>query len=436
MSTSTLITEVKSPVETATRPRLRDRIARRLLLRSVSRLKRGALRIHEGNELFHGGESDSDLNVTLTVHRPRFYQRAAFGGSLGAAESYLDGDWSCSDLTALIRIFARNLELSDEMDRGLPWVAKKLATVAHMFRSNTRRGSRKNISAHYDLSNEFFKLFLDERMMYSCAYFDDARVSLEEASTAKLEMICRKLQLSADDHVLEIGTGWGGFAEYAARNFGCRVTTTTISREQYDHACARIAAAGLTDRVEILLEDYRDLTGRYDKLVSIEMIEAVGHKFLGTFFETCGRLLHDDGLMLIQGITMSQQRYPQYLRSVDFIQRYVFPGGCLTTPTAMANAAAEKTDLRVTHLEDFSSHYAETLRRWRTRFFDKLDEVKQLGFPERFVRLWEYYLCYCEAGFEERMTGLAQMIFAKPEYRGDAIPNRLFSERTIPCSHV
>eukprot|EP00913_Durusdinium_trenchii_P008880 g8346.t1 len=387
------------------------------------KLKRGgAIRLPDGDDLFAAGDSTADLQSTLTVHHPRFYRRAVFGGSLGAAESYLDGDWSCDDLTALIRIFGRNLQLSDELDRGLPRIGKAIARIAHRFRANTRNGSRKNIQQHYDLSNDFFELFLDESMMYSCAYFEDAGVSLEAASTEKLERICRKLELSPRDHVVEIGTGWGGFAEYAAKNFGCRVTTTTISREQHEYARRRIAAAGLNDRVELLLEDYRDLTGRYDKLVSIEMIEAVGHEFLGTFFQKCGRLLHDDGLMLIQGITMSEQRYPQYLKSVDFIQRYIFPGGCLTTPKAMAEAAAGETDLRVTRMDDLSSHYAETLRRWRDRFFDRLDDVKALGFPERFVRMWNYYLCYCEAAFDERLTGLAQMVFAKPGYRGDAVP--------------
>lgn len=421
MDTSTLPAQLHAPDVISPRLRWRDRLARNVLLSAVSRLESGGIRLVEGNKAFHAGDRHGELQSAVQVLHPRFYRRAAFGGSLGAAESYLDGDWSCDDLTSLLRIFGRNLALSDAMDRGVPRIIKSLATLAHRMRANTHSGSRRNISEHYDLSNDFFALFLDPRMMYSCAYFEKPEATLAEAATAKLEMICRKLNLSADDHVLEIGTGWGGFAEYAATNFGCRVTTTTISREQYGHARERIANAGLTDRVELRLDDYRDLGGQYDKLVSIEMIEAVGHAYLPSFFRKCGELLRDDGLMLIQGITMSEQRYPQYLKSVDFIQRYVFPGGCLVTPTALTNAATRMTGLRATHCEDFAAHYAETLRRWRSRFFDRLDEVRRLGFSDRFIRLWEYYLCYCEAAFDERLTGLVQMIFAKPQYRGDAI---------------
>lgn len=433
MSTTSLLAPSKQVNTTTNRPGIRDRIARRLLTRVLSRLRFGRMSLRDGNQQFHAGVDSSELRAELTVHRPRFYRRAVFGGSLVAAESYLDGDWSCDDLTALLRIFGQNLELSSQLDRGLPKIAKSLARLAHLARSNSRTGAKQNIHEHYDLSNEFFALFLDPRMMYSCAYFENDQATLEEASTAKLEKVCRKLQLSSRDHVVEIGTGWGGFAEYAARNFGCRVTTTTISRKQHSHASQRIRSAGLSDRVGVLLKDYRDLEGRFDKLVSIEMIEAVGHKFLGTFFRQCGKLLRDDGLMLIQGITMPEQRFRRYLRSVDFIQKYVFPGGCLTSQMAMANAAARTTDLRVTHAEDLSAHYAETLRHWRRRFFDRIDDVKQLGFSDRFIRLWEYYLCYCEAGFHERLTGLAQITFAKPQYRGDSIQNDNHFEGERPC---
>jgi cyclopropane-fatty-acyl-phospholipid synthase len=417
------------------RPGFLDRVARRALLGTVSRLREGRLRLRDGDEQFLAGEETSQLAATVTVHHPRFYRKAAFGGSLGAAESYLDGDWSCDNLTALLQIFARNLSLSDEMDRGLARVGKFAARLLHRLRPNTRSGSRKNIHEHYDLGNDFFSLFLDKGMMYSCAYFENGDATIEEASAAKLERICRKLQLSSDDHVVEIGTGWGGFAEYAARNFGCRVTTTTISREQYEFARRRIEQVGLADRVTVIQKDFRDLQGCYDKLVSIEMIEAVGHNFLGRFFGKCGELLKNDGMMLIQGITMPEQRHRAYLRSVDFIQRYVFPGACLTSQMAMAEAAAKNTDLRVMQAEDLSPHYAETLRRWRARFFDRLDDVKRLGFPDRFLRLWEYYLCYCEAGFDERLTGLVQVTFVKPQYRGDFLPMHFGAEGATPCSH-
>lgn len=420
MSTSPLTMDTPLLDTKVTRLAIRDNIARRILLRTLSQLRSGQITLVENGRAFTAGE-DSDLNAVVTVRSPRFYRKAVFGGSLGAAESFLDGDWSCDNLTALLRIFARNLDLSNQMDRGFARITKLFARFAHWLRSNTKAGSQKNIHEHYDLGNDFFQLFLDERMMYSCAIFEEGATTLELAATAKLELICRKLQLNPRDHVLEIGTGWGGFAEYAAGNFGCRVTTTTISREQFEHAKQRISTAGLSDRVQLRLQDYRDLTGRYDKLVSIEMIEAVGHKFLGTFFEQCGRLLEDNGLMLIQGITMPEQRYEQYLRSADFIQRYVFPGGCLPSQTAMIQAASRTTDLRVTHAEDFAPHYAETLRHWRARFFDRISDVKRLGFDDRFVRLWDYYLCYCEAAFNERLTGLVQMMFAKPQYRGDAL---------------
>ena len=367
------------------------------------------------------GDATAALRATITVHRPEFYRRVVAGGSLGAAESYIDGDWSTDDLTTLLRLFIRNMDVADEMDTGLARLAGWIARAWHNRRANTRRGSRRNVAAHYDLGNEFFRLFLDERMMYSSAIFEDPGMSLEQASVAKLERICRKLQLSPKHHVLEIGTGWGGFAEYAARNFGCRVTTTTISREQYEFATRRIREAGLDDRVTVLSEDYRDLSGRYDRLVSIEMIEAVGRKFLGTFFQKCGDLITDDGMMLIQGITMPEQRYAQYLKSADFIQRFVFPGSCLTSVSSLGDAAARQTDMRVLHLEELSPHYAKTLNCWRDRFFSRIDDVRAQGFGEPFIRLWDYYLCYCEAGFEERSAGLVQMVFAKPRCPADPV---------------
>jgi cyclopropane-fatty-acyl-phospholipid synthase len=411
--------------DTHTSPRrapMTTRFARTAVLKSLDKLQHGHLTLIDGGDVSTAGdEAEKTQRATLTVHDSSFYSRVLFGGSLGVAEAYMDGLWSCDHLTALIRIFAPKLEASNALDRGWSWLKGRLASGYHAFRPNTRRGARRNIHEHYDLGNEFFSLFLDETMMYSSALFESPDVSLHDASVAKLDRICRKLQLQPGDHVLEIGTGWGGFAEHAARNYGCRVTTTTISREQFDFAQNRIDKAGLSEQVELLLEDYRDLTGQYDKLVSIEMIEAVGHKFFDTYFKTCGRLLKPDGLMLLQGITLPDQRYQQYLRSVDFIQRYIFPGGCLPSLKAMGDSVASQTDMRMLHLEDLAPHYAQTLSCWRDRFFDRIDEVRELGFSDRFIRMWEYYFCYCEAAFLERATGVVQLLLAKPQCHLDPI---------------
>ncbi|MCB1019528.1 MAG: class I SAM-dependent methyltransferase, partial [Acidobacteria bacterium] len=365
----------------------------------------------------HPGEP----RATVTVHDAAFYLDIAFGGSLGAAEAYIRGRWSCDDLTQLCRIFARNLAVTDDLERGWARLLAPLARGFHWLRRNTKSGSAQNIHAHYDLGNDFFRLFLDPTMNYSCGIFESPTDSMEEASFAKMDHICRKLDLRAEDHLLEIGTGWGAMAIHAAAWYGCRVTTTTISREQYELATERIQAAGLEDRITVLLCDYRDLDGRFDKIVSVEMIEAVGHEFLPEYFRTCGRLLKPDGMLLVQGITMGDDRYESYRKSVDFIQRYVFPGSCLPSVTAMCAAAGEASDLRPAHLEDITPHYAETLRRWRRAFFENIVEVRRMGYSDAFIRLWEYYLCYCEAGFEEGACGDVQILFAKPRRRRDTV---------------
>ncbi len=401
---------------------LKHRVARDLLFRSLSQLKSAHLTIHDesGVHVF-GNDSDSDLQATLKVHNPAFYQQTLKNGSLGAAESYLRGGWSCDDLTSLIRIFARNMQMSHQVDHGAGWLAKWGAWAAHKLRANTRSGARRNIHEHYDLGNDFFKLFLDDTMLYSSAVFEEKNMSLKEASTAKMERICRKLNLKSSDHLLEIGTGWGGFAEYAARNYGCRITTTTISQEQLDFARQRIQQAGLNERVTLLFEDYRDLHGQYDKLVSIEMIEAVGHKNFDTFFGKCSQLLRPDGAFLLQAITMPDQRYDQYLKSVDFIQKYIFPGGCLPSMSAMNSSVGKQTDMQIIHAEDMAPHYARTLECWRHNFWQKIDQVRHLGYSEQFIRMWHYYLCYSEGAFLERATGVVQMLFAKPGCRIDTI---------------
>jgi len=353
----------------------------------------------------------------LRVHDPEAYQRIATGGSVGAAEAYMDGQWSCDDLVDLVRLLVLNRDLLDAMEGGMARVTGWLLKAVHAFRRNTRDGSRKNIAAHYDLGNPLFKLFLDDNLMYSSAIFASPDESLEIASRRKLERIGRKLDLKPSDHLVEIGTGWGGMALYAAQRFGCRVTTTTISKEQHALATERVRAAGLTDRVTLLLEDYRDLTGTYDKLVSIEMIEAIGHQYLDTYLSKCASLLKNDGLAMVQAITIEDHRYEQALNSVDFIKRHVFPGSFIPSIGAITGAMARSTDLRLLSQEDFGDSYAITLRTWRERFMGRLAEVRALGYDERFVRMWEFYLAYCEGGFIERSIGVSQLLFARPGNR-------------------
>ena len=399
---------------------LRERFARKAVLSRLKGLQHGQITLVEGNaeQTFGRMTPECPHQVILTVRRSRFFPRVAFGGDLGAAESLMDGDWSCDRLTDLIRILILNSREQAAEPGVLSWLFEPFYRIGHWFNRNTKRGSQKNIAAHYDLGNDFFELFLDETRMYSCGLFEHPDSSLFDASTAKNERICRKLNLTPQDHLLEIGTGWGGFALHAAKNFGCRVTTTTISREQFDFATRRIAEAGLQDRVTVVMQDYRDLTGQYDKLVSIEMIEAVGHEFFETYFKTCSRLLKPNGIFVLQGITIADQLYQGYIRRVDFIQRYIFPGGCLPSVTHVCDVVTRSTDLRLSHLEDFADDYAQTLRHWRSRFHSRISDVKRLGFDDRFIRMWDYYLCYCEGAFLERNCGLVQMVLTKPGYRG------------------
>lgn len=359
--------------------------------------------------------------ITVHVNSPYFYTDVLWGGSLGAARSYMDGRWSCDDLTALFRLFVHNAPQGDSLDHGLASVAARVHASLHALRSNTRPGSRRNIQDHYDLGNDLFALFLDSTMTYSSGIFQQPGDTMEQASITKLDRICHKLALTRDDHVLEIGSGWGSFAIHAATHFGCRVTTTTISQQQFDLAMQRLQTAGISDRVELLLCDYRDLSGQYDKLVSIEMIEAVGHKHLPAYFAKCAELLKPDGQMLLQAITMPDQRYDQYLKHRDFIQRYVFPGSCCPALTAMLRAVKVASDMKLVHMEDIAPHYARTLQLWRNKFKRNEDKVLALGYPPRFVRMWEYYLSYCEAGFAERYLGDVQLLLAKPDCRAEPI---------------
>ncbi len=398
-----------------------QRLFRNRVLALLRSLTGCVLRIREGLDTLEVGtpaaRPEQTLRATLTVNDPEFYRRAALGGSVGAAESFMDGQWECDDLVALVRILVRNRDQLDAMERGPARMAGALMKLWAAFRRNTQAGSRRNIAAHYDLGNDFFRLFLDDTLMYSSAIYVDTSDTLEAASRRKLDRICQKLQLGSDTRVVEIGTGWGGFALHAARTTGCHVTTATISREQHALACERVAAAGLQDRVQVLLTDYRDLAGKYDRLVSIEMIEAIGHQYLDTYFTKVGALLEDDGMALIQAITIEDHRYAQALRSVDFIKRHIFPGSFIPSVSAMLASVGHASDMKLFHLEDIGPSYALTLREWRHRFLAQLDRVRAMGYPERFVRMWEFYLAYCEGGFIERSTGDVQMLLVKPGAR-------------------
>jgi cyclopropane-fatty-acyl-phospholipid synthase len=339
-------------------------------------------------------------------------------GSLALADAYADGRWDSDDLVSLVRIGARELPRLDPLRRRFAPLRNALTRIPR----NTRDGARRHIAAHYDLGNEMFRVFLDETMTYSCAYFEAPDVTLREAQEAKLDRICRKLELGPDDHVVEIGTGWGSFAMHAAGRYGCRVTTTTISREQHALALERVREAGLQDQVSVVLEDYRDLRGRFDKLVSIEMIEAVGWQYFDLFFRRCAELLRPSGLMVLQAITVEDRAYELEKASRSFVKQLIFPAGCLPSVEVIRRCASRVTDMRMLDLEDITEHYPETLRRWRENFVTSADRVAELGYDLRFRRLWELYFAWCEGGFRERRIGDVQALFAKPSYRGSGSP--------------
>ena len=399
--------------------RVGEKIAREAIFRLLSKLQVGSLTLHEGPCSHHFGSIDKphEPQAEVHIHSPAVYSQMLTGGSIGSGEAYMKGYWSSPDAMDVMRIFSANLVLLNKFDASQSVFVKLALKIAHRFNRNTYKGSQLNIAAHYDLGNEFFQLFLDPTMMYSSALFSDKSASLEVASETKLDELCQQLELKPGDHLLEIGTGWGGMAIHAAKNFGCRVTTTTISQEQYDFASARVREEGLEGQITLLCEDYRNLTGEYDKLVSVEMIEAVGHDFYQNYFRMCSGLLKPNGKMVIQAITMADQRYKEARDSVDFIKRYIFPGGCLPSVAVMAQHIARDTDMQIVHLRDITNDYAETLAHWRQRFLANLEAVRGMGFSEEFVRMWDFYLCYCEGGFRERVISTVQLAFAKPDYR-------------------
>jgi cyclopropane-fatty-acyl-phospholipid synthase len=398
-------------------------IARKALFSRLQKIHTGQLILYERQKVTVFGETGDNEKLTakLFVHDHRFYTDIAFGGSIGASEAYMAGFWSTDDLPKLIRIIVLNRRLMTGLEAGTACFSGPVYKLLHYLRENTKNGSRKNIAAHYDLGNDFYSLFLDETMTYSCGIFTSPTRSLYDASIEKYDRICRKLILCPNDHVLEIGGGWGGFALYAAKKYGCQITTTTISNQQYEYARKQIHKEGMDDRVEILLSDYRDIQGTYDKIVSIEMIEAVGHQYLETFFQCCSRRLKEDGMMMLQAITIADQEYDMHKRSVDFIKHYIFPGSCIPSLTAMSQAITDGTDMRLFHLEDITPHYVLTLREWRNRFFSRINDVRQQGYSEQFIKMWEYYFCYCEAAFAERYIGDVQMLLTKPLSRRSSL---------------
>ncbi|WP_439133342.1 class I SAM-dependent methyltransferase [Pseudomaricurvus sp.] len=396
-----------------------DNISRKLVLGTFQSLKNGSLTVVEGKSTYHFGEEydATELHAHIRVHSPGVYRELLFGGSIGAGESYMMAEWSTPCLVSVVRVLCANMDVLNQMDGRWSSVKGLVNRLMHKLNRNSHAGSRKNIAAHYDLGNDFFKLFLDPALMYSSAIYPSESSTLEEASLYKLDAVCSKLGLTEDDHLLEIGTGWGGLAIHAAKYYGCRVTTTTLSKEQYQHAQKAVAEAGLEDQITLLLQDYRDLTGQYDKLVSIEMIEAVGHEYYRTYFTQCSKLLKDDGLMLIQAITIADQRYHAAKGSVDFIQKYIFPGGGLPSNAVMAECVADCTNMMMVDLHDIGLDYARTLADWRERFHQRMEDVKQQGFDDVFCRMWDFYLAYCEGGFRERVISTVQLMMAKPDAR-------------------
>jgi len=391
-------------------------VYKRLVFAAFNTIETGHITLKDGSQTHEFGHWSSDLTCSVTVVDEQMYKAFALGGSVGAGEAYVDGFWKCDDLTALIEIFAVNQKQLDSFERKFSIVSGLVNKLGHLKNRNSKSGSRKNIAAHYDLGNDLYSAFLSREMMYSSAVYPSTDATLEQAQENKLAVICEKLDLEASDTVIEIGTGWGAFAVYAAKTYGCHVTTTTISEEQHAYVADLIEQQGLQDKITLLKHDYRDLSGKYDKLVSIEMIEAVGHNYLPSFFEKCNALLKPSGAMLIQAITIACQRYEHYLKNSDFIQQHIFPGGCLPSIEQMNKQIKGGTDMVVHEISDIGLHYARTLYDWRKRFIDAWPTLDQSKFDERFKRLWLFYLCYCEGAFKQRATSTVHLVARKPRY--------------------
>jgi cyclopropane-fatty-acyl-phospholipid synthase len=400
-----------------TQASLSDSLARKILLRALAHLAEGHLTIVDGNQTSEFGNVNSNVHATMQVKHANFYRQVVFGGSIGAGEAYIQGHWSSPDLTKVVQIFAKNLTLLDNIERYFSWLSNGVNRIKHVFNRNSEQGSKRNILAHYDLGNDMYKEFLDPEMMYSSALYPSDDSNLNEAQLHKLQTICERLDLSPGQTLLEVGTGWGALAIYAAKHYGVNVTTTTISDAQYEFAVERVKQLGLEDKITLLKQDYRLLTGEYDRIVSIEMIEAVGHEYLGGFFEKLQHLLKPEGRMLIQAITIADQRYDSYRKSVDFIQRYIFPGGCLPSVSEMTRHIAKKTDMVTWSIDDMGRDYARTLKHWHENFDAAYDKIKALNYGDDFIRMWKFYLSYCEGGFLERTTSTVHLVAVRPLYR-------------------
>lgn len=407
---------MKSP-NTATMNTLeKNTLNKKLIFSLLNRLTDGHIQLIENNNRVCFGNASASLTAIITIHDQKAYSRILWGGSIGAAEAYVEGLWSSDNLVNVIRLFSRNLDTLKKYEQRFGFLLNFINLFKHRLNRNSKAGSKTNIAAHYDLSNDMYQLFLDEAMQYSSAIFPDDKATLDKAQQHKLKTICEALTLNENDHILEIGTGWGGLACYAAKNYGCHVTTTTISQAQADIAQQRINDEKLNDKITLLQEDYRDLTGKYSKIVSIEMIEAVGHKFIPTYFSMLDKLLQPGGKAFIQAITMNDQRYDDYVGSVDFIQRYIFPGGHLPSVSVICELVKNNTNMHLEEFSDYRIDYAKTLNAWKSRFLNNSEVIKSLGFNDEFIRLWEYYFSYCEGGFRESTIGLAHIKLIKNKY--------------------
>ena len=409
MQVDTLAEKIKTP----TKATFLTSVFKNGLKKKLSHLNVGSISVVDGEDKFSFGDTDSELQVNVQVHSQEFYVMTGSGGAMGIAEAYILGYWTSDDVVMLMRIILKNRSILMSLDNGFAKVLSPINKLIHRSRQNTLKGSKENILAHYDLSNDFYKLWLDPTMTYSCAYFRDTNTTLEDASIEKLDRMCRKLKLSKVDNILEVGTGWGSFSIHAAKTYGCSITTTTISDAQYEYAKARVVEEGLESKINVINKDYRKLDGQYDKIVSIEMIEAVGYEYISEYFRKLSSLLKPDGLMALQGITYNDQNFDTYKDSVDFIKKYIFPGSCLISISQIIDVIKNKTDLSMIDMEDITRHYAETLNRWRKNFMNVLPEVKEMGYSKAFINMWEFYFLYCEAGFLERNIGDVQMVFAK-----------------------
>ena len=393
------------------------RLCRSIMLKVFASLPQGKMVIKERGVLVDTfGQKDSELHAEIDFQCLSVYQSLLFGGSVASGETFSDGLWTTPNLTNVIRVFARNLPLLDSWESKMEWLAFPIRKISHLANKNSASGSKKNIAAHYDLGNKLYTRFLDDTMMYSSAIYPSINSTLAQAQNAKLKAVCDKLQLTSKDHVVEIGTGWGGLAVFAAKNYGCKVTTTTISEEQHQYTQNLINKEGLQDKITLLKEDYRLLEGKYDKLVSIEMIEAVGKEYLPTFFKKCSSLLKDEGLMVLQAITISDHRLESYSKSVDFIQKHIFPGGFLPSQLLINQHLKKHTDLMIRDLHDIGLDYARTLRDWHHKLLENKEPLAEDGYDDRFMNMWRYYFSYCEGGFLERTISTVQLVISKPAF--------------------